>query len=179
MWGNSVLNAALWPRVQLQDPPPVYFRRLACHPTPAFTLCASLNLFWVLVALMGGWLVAPLLLSAFAAFPAFHWEFGTESLAPCSTPVLWGRFSVPPSLPLVVLDYSLLFMFFNFAEWGSVCPGAVLDYFPVGWVGELHVVPDAHLFILLIHTSSFRAGCPKRMVLLFSVQSCIGRLSMG
>jgi hypothetical protein len=39
----------------------------------------------------------------------------------------------------------------------SVFPEAALDYVP-RVVGELHMVCDAHLFILQIHTSSFAAG---------------------
>jgi hypothetical protein len=48
-----------------------HFGRLACHPTPALTLCASPNLCWVLKAPLGGWLITPFPLSAFAALPAF------------------------------------------------------------------------------------------------------------
>jgi hypothetical protein len=71
------------------------------------------------VVLLGGWLVAPLLLSAFAAFPALvQWEFGAENLASCPIPILQGRFSVSPPPPLLVLDYSLLFRFFSFAGGG-------------------------------------------------------------
>jgi hypothetical protein len=46
-------------------------RRLAYCPAPAVSLCVSPNLCWVLVAPLGGWLVNPLALSAFAAFPVF------------------------------------------------------------------------------------------------------------
>jgi hypothetical protein len=75
------------------------------------------------------------------------WEFSTESLAPFPTSVLQGRFSISPPHPLLVLDYSSLFMFFSFAGGGSsVCLGAVLDYYPREWVGELHMVNYAHLF---------------------------------
>jgi hypothetical protein len=50
-----------------------------------------------------------------------------------SSPVLWGRFSVPPPPPLSVLNDSSLFMFFSFVGGGcSVCPGAALGYFPRG-----------------------------------------------
>jgi hypothetical protein len=94
------------------------FGRLAYHPTPALTLCASPDLSWVLAAPLGVWYVAPTPLSAFAAFPVFHWEFGAECLAPCPTPVLQGRFSIAPPSLLLVLDYSSLFMFFSFA-WGG------------------------------------------------------------
>jgi hypothetical protein len=57
-----------------------------------------------------------------------------------------------------VLDYSLLFMFFSFVEWSSVYPWAALDYIPGGWLGELHVMGVAHLFVLQIQASSFGAS---------------------
>jgi hypothetical protein len=58
-----------------------------------------LGLCWILVAPLASWLVTPTPLSAFFALSAFiHWEFGNESLALCPTPVLWGRFSFPPTL---------------------------------------------------------------------------------
>jgi hypothetical protein len=41
---------------------------------------------------------------------------------------------------------------------GSICSGTVLDYVPKGWVGELCMVCDAHLFVLQIHASSFGTG---------------------
>jgi hypothetical protein len=78
----------------------------------------------------------------------------------------------------MVLDYSLLFQFF----WrcggrehgvGSVCSGAVLDYFPEGQVEDMHVVPDAHLFILQFHISSFgTAGREKCAATFFNVALC-------
>jgi hypothetical protein len=71
-------------------------------------------------------------------------------------------------------------MFFSFAGVGnSVCPGAMLDYFPGELVGESHVVCDAYLFILQFHASSFGASWRREMVPLFSVQCSIGRFSMG
>jgi hypothetical protein len=95
-WGNSVLNAALCSRDQLQDPPlallwefgllphlhclPLCFFQsllgtsgsfgsLACHPSTAVSLYGSLGLCLVLMAPLGVWLVVLLLLSAFAALP--------------------------------------------------------------------------------------------------------------
>jgi hypothetical protein len=41
------------------------------------------------------------------------------------------------------------------------------------------MVCDAHLFLLQFHTGSFGASWQGKMVLLFSVQQGIGRLSMG
>jgi hypothetical protein len=56
------------------------------------------------------------------------WEFSTEILAPCITPIVWGRLSIPPPPLISVLDYNSLFMFFNFpGGWGSVCSRVVLD----------------------------------------------------
>jgi hypothetical protein len=43
----------------------------------------------------------------------------------------------------------------------SVSPGAVLDYFPGVWIKELHMVHDAHLFILQFHTTLDWAGREK------------------
>jgi hypothetical protein len=103
-------------------------------PAPTLRHCASPYLCWVLATALGGWFVFALLLLAFVALPAFiHWEFSTESSAPCPTSILWDRFSVPPPPPLSVLDCSLLFMLFSFVVGGSsFCPGAVLHYVPKG-----------------------------------------------
>jgi hypothetical protein len=108
-WGNSVLNAALCPRDQLWDPPPALLWEDGLLPQPhSQTLCFS----WVLLGAgsSSGKLV-------FCPVPALSlWCFtGTESLAPCPTPVLWGRFSILPPPLLSTVDYSLLFMFFSFA----------------------------------------------------------------
>jgi hypothetical protein len=157
-WGNSVLNAALcsmrsatgsmtcptfgsW----LFVPPPhsqplcfslplLDFSGSSGSPAPTLRHCASPYLCWVLATALGGWFVFALLLLAFVALPAFiHWEFSTESSAPCPTSILWDRFSVPPPPPLSVLDCSLLFMLFSFVVGGSsFCPGAVLHYVPKG-----------------------------------------------
>jgi hypothetical protein len=72
-------------------------------------------------------------------------------------------------------------MFFIFAGGEcSVCTGAVLEYFPGGWVRELHVVHNAHLFILQFHTSSFRTSWWGDMTLLFFSEWCVvGKISMG
>jgi hypothetical protein len=117
------------------------------------------------------------------------WEFGSLPrpwkfsffLHPCSL----GGFSIPPPPPVSVLDYSLLFIFFSFAVGGSVCPGAVLDYFPGmgwvrgGWVRDPHVVCDDYLFLLQSHTGNFGASWWGEMVMLFLVWHGIGRLSTG
>jgi hypothetical protein len=75
----------------------------------------------------------------------------------------------------------ILFSFFFWwgAEGVSVCPRTALDYVPRGWVRELHLVSDAHLFILQIHASSFEADQGGEMALLFSVWRGVRRLSMG
>jgi hypothetical protein len=78
-------------------------------------LCRSCSLLSTNVSL-GGWLVTPLPLPAFAALPLlFHWESSAEIFAPCPTPVFQSSFRAPPPLLLSVLDYSLLFMFFSFS----------------------------------------------------------------
>jgi hypothetical protein len=96
-----------------------------------------------------------------------HGEFGTESPAPFSTPVPWGRFSIPPLSLQSLLDYSLLFVFFSFVWEPSVCPGAMIDYVPRGWVGQLLMLCE--LFILQIHANSFGASWQGENALLFSV----------
>jgi hypothetical protein len=176
-WGNSVLNPALCPRDQIQDPPPALTWEIGLSSQPHFSLCAFADLCWVLVAPLGGWFVIPLPLSAVMPLPISagcwqllwvislspclhcqplllyvgiieslalrvqlrvpplsiqHWEFGS-----LPHPILWDRFSVPPPLPLSVLDCSLLFIFFSFAGAGiSIFPGAALDYFLWGEVGK-------------------------------------------
>jgi hypothetical protein len=69
------------------------FGRLACCPTPALSLCALPHLCSVLVRLL--WEVVlslhPHSQPLFLFLPSF-----TESLAPWSIPILWGRLSVPP-----------------------------------------------------------------------------------
>jgi hypothetical protein len=98
------------------------FGRLACCPTPTLSLCASSDLCLVLAAPLGGQLDAPPSLSAFVALPIFvHWEFSS-----LPTPALRGRFSVPPPPPLLVLDYSSLFMLFSFVGGGSIQSTQVL-----------------------------------------------------
>jgi hypothetical protein len=97
---------------------------------------------------LGGWLVTPPPLSAFNGIHSLRVQLLVPPHCPgqvqCSTPPL-----------LSVLDYSLLFMLFSFfVGWGE----AVLDYFPRQWVGESHVVCDAHLLILQIHASSFETS---------------------
>jgi hypothetical protein len=112
-WGNSVLNAAFHPRDQLWDSSPALLWEVGLLPHPILSLCASPDP-WVLVAPLGGWLVAPSLFSVFAVFPVFlHWEFGSWP-HPCSP----EQFSIPLPPPLSVLDYSLLFMFFSFSGEG-------------------------------------------------------------
>jgi hypothetical protein len=149
-WRNLVLNDAMFPRDQLWDPTPVCFGTWPVPHPHSQPLCFS----WPLLSARSssGMLAcqsSPAL--RLCSFPAFCWEFGTESesLVPCPNPILVGRFSIPPTPLLVVLDYCSLFIFFSFpGEGGSVCPGAVLGYFPRGWVGKLLVVHDAHLFFL-------------------------------
>jgi hypothetical protein len=144
------------------------FEMLAYYTTPALSLCAFPDLWWVLISPLRGWLVTLLLLSAFTALPALvHWEFGTKSLATCPTPILWGRFSVPPPPPLLVLDYGSLFMLSVLLRGLLLCLGYALDYFLRVCVGELCVVCDAHPFILPFHASSFVADWWGEMAVFF------------
>jgi hypothetical protein len=55
---------------------------------------------------------------------------------------------------------------------GSIFLWAALDYVPGRWVGELHVVHDAHLFVLQIHISSFGTGWQGEMCALLSALGC-------
>jgi hypothetical protein len=64
--------------------------RLVCCPSPALSLCCLTCICSLTV------------------------QSRSESSAPCATSVLLGRFSVPPSPLLLVLNYSLLFIFFCF-----------------------------------------------------------------
>jgi hypothetical protein len=117
----------------------------------------------------GGWFFALPLLSAFVAFPVFiHWEFSTGSSAPCPTPVLQGRFSIPPPPLMSVLEYSLLFCF-SVLLGGFSLPRGALDYIPGEWVGDSNVVCAAHLFILQIHARSFETSWWGEMGLLCSM----------
>jgi hypothetical protein len=89
---------------------------------------------------LGGWFVTPLLLLASVAQLAFpHWEFGTESSVPCSTPILQGRFRVPLPPLLSVSDYNLLLMLFNFVGGGTQSPQRLpWIMFPVCGYGVAH-----------------------------------------
>jgi hypothetical protein len=107
---------------------------LVAPPLLSAFVCLSQPLLGASWVPFGGWLVASPLFSAFIAYPLFiHWEFGTENSTPCPTPLLWGRFRLPPPPLLLVLGYSWLFMLFNFVGGGdSICPGALLDYVSQG-----------------------------------------------
>jgi hypothetical protein len=61
------------------------FGRLVWHSTPSLSLYASPYFFWVQEAPLGGWLVGPSLLSAFAALWCVT-ESLAESSVPCHTP---------------------------------------------------------------------------------------------
>jgi hypothetical protein len=130
------------------------FGRLTCSPTPALSLwlaCCS---------------VPALSLCCYTCVCSLrvqHWKF-SSLLHPCSP----GRFSIPIPLLLWVLDYSSLFILFSFVGGVSVCPGAVRGS-PGGWVVELQMLGDAHLFILQILASSFGAYQWVEIWVLFSV----------
>jgi hypothetical protein len=92
-----------------------HFERLTCHPTSTLSLCASPDLFWVLVTPL------EVGLSSHPCFQLDPHSF-TESLALCPIPILLGRFSVPSPPLQSMLDYSLLFMLFGFAGGGFSMP---------------------------------------------------------
>jgi hypothetical protein len=87
--------------------------------------------------------------------------------------------SIPLPPALLVLDYSLLFMFFSFARGGQglVYIGAALDYFPRGWAGESCVECDAHLFCSFTQATLGLVG--GRNGSLLSVWHSVRKLSMG
>jgi hypothetical protein len=130
------------------------FGRLVCHHTPSLSLYVSPDLCSVLVAPLGGWLVAPPPSQPLLLYPRLF----IESSAPCPTPVLLGRLSIPLPPPLSVLDYSSLCMLFSFVGCGEdlVCPGTELDFVPGGWVGS-HTRCMLHA-VLQIHVSSVDTG---------------------
>jgi hypothetical protein len=76
------------------------------------------------------------------------------------------QYSTPTSAVGVRLQFAVYVFQFCWLG-GLVCPGAALDYFPGVWVGESHVVFDAHLFVLQFHTCSFGAGWWGEKALLF------------
>jgi hypothetical protein len=141
-----------------------------CLSMPAVSLCGLLDLHWVLVAPLGDCLVTTPLLSAFPAVPAFHWEFSSLSHSHSQ-----GQVQHSTTTSTVSVRLHLAIYIFQFSSCGgSVYPGAALYYFPQEWVGESHVVCDAHLFILQIH-----AGWQEEMASPLSVWCGIGRLSIG
>jgi hypothetical protein len=102
-----------------------------------------------------GWLIAPLLLSAFVTFPAFiHWEFSSlthlSSLGQvnCSTPPV-----------LFLLDYNLLLIHFSFV--GGV--QSAQNYVLGGWVVKSLMVCVPQLLGLWVYTGSFETGCRGEM----------------
>jgi hypothetical protein len=70
------------------------FGRLVSRPTLALSLCVFPHLCWVLVALLGGWFVTPLPLSAFIPLPIsagcqqLLWEVGLSSCSHSQTLLL-------------------------------------------------------------------------------------------
>jgi hypothetical protein len=120
-----------------------HFGRLACHPTPALSLCASPNICLVLVCLL--WEVGlspchPLMLEQ-------HLFTESSALRVClldPPPFSRAGSAFHPSPLLSVLDYNLLFMLFSFV--GGVQSSQGLHWImSQGWVGESHVLCDTHL----------------------------------
>jgi hypothetical protein len=102
---------------QLQDPPPFPFWKVGLSPHPCSQpLCLS----WPLPGVSstsGSLAYCPTLTLSLCWFTMFvHWEFHSESLVPCLIPILQNRFIITPPPPLLVLDHSLLFMFFSFVR---------------------------------------------------------------
>jgi hypothetical protein len=64
---------------------------------------------------------------------------------------------------------------------GSVCLGALLDYyyFPEGWVRELHMMRDAHLLFCSFTQATLEQAGGEKLCSYFLVPCSVGRLSMG
>jgi hypothetical protein len=88
---------------------------LVCCPTSALSLCAFLDLCWVLASPIGGWFVIPLLLSAFMPLPisaGCWWLLWVVSLLLCSCCqplLLYLRLFTESSVLRVWLLVTLLF----------------------------------------------------------------------
>jgi hypothetical protein len=128
-WGNSVLSTALCPM----------------RPAQGYITCPTL---WV-------WFFTPPLSFAFVAFPTFvHWEFGTESSAPCPT--------VSVKLKFIVHAFQFCLPGGG-GGWVQSSHRLCWIMFQRGWVGESLVVHGAHLFILQIHASILGASWCREM----------------
>jgi hypothetical protein len=80
-WGNSGLNAALYLRDQLWGPPPALLWEVGLSPQPCSQPLWFPDLYWVLSALLGGWLFIPLPLPTSSGCQWLLWEV---DLSPCS-----------------------------------------------------------------------------------------------
>jgi hypothetical protein len=89
-----------------------HFRRVACCSAPILSLCASPNLWSVLMAPLEGWLVTPSPLSAFLLYPYSFTESLTLRVQLFAPSPFSRAGSVPLPRLLVVLDYGSLFMLF-------------------------------------------------------------------
>jgi hypothetical protein len=116
---------------------------LACCPTSAFNLCCF---------------------SHVSSLRIQHCDFG--SLPHPHSP---GKVQHTTPTSSICVRLKFTFYVFQFCCRNSVCPGTALDYVPRVWVGESHMVCDAHLFFLQIHSSSIGVGWQSEMALLFSV----------
>jgi hypothetical protein len=142
-----------------------------------------------------GLTVSPPLLSAFVLFlisVEYWWLFWEVGLlpCPCSQPLmlflcfieslglrLW--LLVPPLFsgvgsafhPHLHCQYWITVCSLCFSVWlgarGLVCPGAVLDYFPMDWIEESCVMCDAHLFILQFHAGSLELAGGEKLSCFF------------
>jgi hypothetical protein len=122
---------------------------------PALSLCVFPDLCWVLAAPLGGWLVTPLLLSAFMPLlisAACGKLLGEVGLLPCSRISslrvwCWGFGSLlhphsprqvsssTPTSTVSVRFYNLLFMFFSFTGWWFSLPRGCVGLFSWGGGG--------------------------------------------
>jgi hypothetical protein len=117
---------------------------LVCFPTSILSLCASPHLCSVLAAPLGGWLLAPPLVSERGSVlhpQLCFWCYITVCYSCCSV-LLRRGFSLPGG-----------------------CTGLCWQGWRVGcWVGESCMVHDACLCVLQIHSSSFKTCWQGEMV---------------
>jgi hypothetical protein len=174
-WGNSGLNAALCPRVQVPVPPPEVLWEIS------LSLCSLSQPLCLSQTLLGSrcsskWLACwPALIHSLCCFMTCHCEFGAVSSVPYSTPdssavrdqlyvppCSQSWLSIPPQTLMPELDYTLLFMVFSFAGRVQSAMGLCWIIF-LRWVGEPRMVHDAHHFLLQFDTGSFVASWWEKM----------------
>jgi hypothetical protein len=129
------------PLDQLSDAAPALLWEAGLLPYPySQPLCLASLLLGASLAPLGGCLFFHPCSQLFLLFPPLF----TESWAPCPTPILQGRFSIPPHPYCQCLCFSVLF-----SEGDSICPRAALDYVPRGWYGS-------HVWCMMLTCSFWR-----------------------